>query len=150
MSVMDRRSFFKIVATTGAAAAAGGCGPSAEQFIPYVIPPDNIVPGIPAYFSTVCRECPSGCGLIAKNRDGGGTGHEGAALHPRSERLRALVDTGVASGAAHASFDAEHLRRLESELARHIGPVAKLLVKRAAAAGKDRSFSRRRHGVTPV
>jgi len=50
------------------------------------------------------------------------------------ERLRALVDTGVASSAAHASFDAEHLRRLEAELARHIGPVAKLLVKRAAAA----------------
>jgi len=70
MSGMDRRSFFKVVATTGAAAAAGGCGPSAGQLLPYVVPPDNIVPGIPAYFSTVCRECPSGCGLIAKNRDG--------------------------------------------------------------------------------
>ena len=46
MSGMDRRSFFKIVATTGAAAAAGGCGQSAEQFIPYVVPPDNIVPGV--------------------------------------------------------------------------------------------------------
>src|SRR6202158_5398540 len=82
MSVMDRRSFFKIVATTGAAAAAGGCGPSAEQFIPYVIPPDNIVPGIPAYFSTVCRECPSGCGLIAKNRDGRVIKLEGNPDHP--------------------------------------------------------------------
>jgi anaerobic selenocysteine-containing dehydrogenase len=70
MSGMDRRSFFKVVATTGAAAAAGGCGQSAEQLIPYVIPPDNIVPGVPAYFASVCRECPSGCGVIAKNRDG--------------------------------------------------------------------------------
>src|SRR5260370_32709217 len=82
MSVMDRRSFFKMVAATGAAAAAGGCGPSAEQFIPYVIPPDNIVPGIPAYFSTVCRECPSGCGLIAKNRDGRVIKLEGNPDHP--------------------------------------------------------------------
>ena len=82
MSVMDRRSFFKIVATTGAAAAAGGCGPSAEQFLPYVVPPDNIVPGIPAYFSTVCRECPSGCGLIAKNRDGRVIKLDGNPDHP--------------------------------------------------------------------
>ena len=63
MSVMDRRSFFKVVATTGAAAAAGGCSPSAGTLLPYVVPPDNIVPGVPAYFSTVCRECPAGCGL---------------------------------------------------------------------------------------
>jgi molybdopterin-containing oxidoreductase family iron-sulfur binding subunit len=67
---MDRRSFFKIVATTGAAAVAGGCGQSAQQLIPYVIPPDNIVPGVAAYFASVCRECPSGCGVLAKNRDG--------------------------------------------------------------------------------
>ena len=82
MSVMDRRSFFKVVATTGAAAAAGGCGPSAELLIPYVVPPDNIVPGIPAYFSTVCRECPSGCGVIAKNRDGRVVKLEGNPDHP--------------------------------------------------------------------
>ena len=96
MSVMDRRSFFKVVATTGAAAAAGGCGPSAEQFIPYVIPPDNIVPGIPAYFSTVCRECPSGCGLIAKNRDGRVIKLEGNPDHP--------TNTGALCVRAHAGL----------------------------------------------
>src|SRR5229473_7609540 len=96
MSVMDRRSFFKIVATTGAAAAAGGCGPSAEQFIPYVVPPDNIVPGIPAYFSTVCRECPSGCGLIAKNRDGRVIKLEGNPDHP--------TNTGSLCIRAHAGL----------------------------------------------
>ena len=82
MSGIDRRSFFKIVATTGAAAAAGGCGQSAEQLIPYVIPPDNIVPGVPAYFASVCRECPSGCGVIAKNRDGRVIKLEGNPDHP--------------------------------------------------------------------
>jgi molybdopterin-containing oxidoreductase family iron-sulfur binding subunit len=81
MSVMDRRSFFKVVATTGAA-AAGGCGPSAGQLLPYVVPPDNIVPGVPAYFSTVCRECPAGCGLVAKNRDGRVVKLEGNPDHP--------------------------------------------------------------------
>jgi molybdopterin-containing oxidoreductase family iron-sulfur binding subunit len=82
MSGIDRRSFFKIVATTGAAAAAGGCGQSAEKLIPYVVPPDNIVPGIPSYFASVCRECPSGCGVLAKNRDGRVIKVEGNPDHP--------------------------------------------------------------------
>ena len=96
MSVMDRRSFFKIVATTGAAAAAGGCGPSAGTLVPYVIPPDNIVPGVPAYFSTVCRECPAGCGLVAKNRDGRVVKLEGNSSHP--------VNTGALCIRGHAGL----------------------------------------------
>src|SRR5262245_2007184 len=70
MSGMDRRSFFKIVATGGAAVTAGGCSPAAENLLPYVSPPENIVPGVVAQFATVCRECPAGCGVIARNRDG--------------------------------------------------------------------------------
>ena len=90
MSGIDRRSFFKIVATSGAAVAAGGCGNDVnelvgnipEKLIPYVVPPDNIVPGVAAYFSTVCRECPAGCGLVAKNRDGRVIKLEGNPDHP--------------------------------------------------------------------
>jgi anaerobic selenocysteine-containing dehydrogenase/Fe-S-cluster-containing dehydrogenase component len=82
MSQVDRRSFFKIVAASGAAAAVGGCGQLPEQYLPYVVPPENIVPGVPAYFSTVCRECPAGCGLIAKNRDGRIVKLEGNPDHP--------------------------------------------------------------------
>jgi len=98
MSGIDRRSFFKIVATTGAAAAAGGCGQSAEQLIPYVIPPDNIVPGVPAYFASVCRECPSGCGVIAKNRDGRVIKLEGNPDHP--------TNTGALCVLGHAGLQA--------------------------------------------
>jgi anaerobic selenocysteine-containing dehydrogenase/Fe-S-cluster-containing dehydrogenase component len=84
MSAMDRRSFFKIIGVTGAAAAAGGCGESTQQLLPYVIPPENIVPGTAAYFSTVCRECPAGCGMVAKNRDGRVIKLEGNPDHPVS------------------------------------------------------------------
>ena len=84
MKPIDRRSFFKIVAASGAAAAAGGCGPSPEKYLPYVSPPENIIPGEPAYFSTVCRECPAGCGLVAKNRDGRIIKLEGNPDHPLS------------------------------------------------------------------
>ena len=111
MSVMDRRSFFKIVATTGAAAATGGCGPSAGTLLPYVVPPDNIVPGVPAYFSTVCRECPAGCGLIAKNRDGRVIKLEGNPDHP--------VNTGALCIRGHAGLQAlYHPDRFRGALAK--------------------------------
>jgi anaerobic selenocysteine-containing dehydrogenase/Fe-S-cluster-containing dehydrogenase component len=90
MSGIDRRSFFKIVASSGAAVAAAGCGQDAaellnqlpQKLIPYVVPPEGIVPGVASYFSTVCRECPAGCGLVAKNRDGRVIKLEGNPDHP--------------------------------------------------------------------
>ena len=81
MSEMDRRDFFKIVATSTAAAAAG-CGKTTEQILPYIIPPENLVPGVASWFSTVCRECPAGCGVIARNRDGRIVKLEGNPDHP--------------------------------------------------------------------
>jgi anaerobic selenocysteine-containing dehydrogenase/Fe-S-cluster-containing dehydrogenase component len=81
MTTIDRRAFFKIIAASGAA-AAGGCGPAPEKYLPYVTPPENVIPGVPSYFSTVCRECPAGCGLIAKNRDGRVIKLEGNPDHP--------------------------------------------------------------------
>ena len=99
MSGFTRRSFFKIVASSGAAVAAGGCGNDVnelvgnipEKLIPYVVPPDNIVPGVAAYFSTVCRECPAGCGLVAKNRDGRVIKLEGNPDHPVNAGLSAFA-----------------------------------------------------------
>src|SRR5262247_773913 len=82
MRPIDRRSFFRIVAATGAAAAVGGCGPPAEKLLSAVTPPEEIVPGVPSYFATVCRECPAGCGVLAKNRDGRVIKLEGNPGHP--------------------------------------------------------------------
>ncbi len=67
---MDRREFFKVVATTGAAAAVAGCGRASETLLPQVVPNDQIVPGVPSYYATVCRECPAGCGVLAENNNG--------------------------------------------------------------------------------
>ncbi len=67
---MDRRSFFKVIATSGAAAAASACSHPPGALLSMVTPPEEVVPGVAAYFSTVCRECPAGCGIVAKNRDG--------------------------------------------------------------------------------
>jgi molybdopterin-containing oxidoreductase family iron-sulfur binding subunit len=82
MNEMDRRQFFKVVGTSSAAAAAAGCGRATEQILPYVIPAENLVPGVAAWFSTVCRECPAGCGVIARNREGRVVKLEGNPDHP--------------------------------------------------------------------
>jgi molybdopterin-containing oxidoreductase family iron-sulfur binding subunit len=79
---MKRRDFFKIVATAGATAATAGCQQAGEKILPLVVPSDQLVPGVASYFATVCRECPAGCGVLARNRDGRVVKLEGNPDHP--------------------------------------------------------------------
>src|SRR5437016_9806524 len=79
---MKRRDFFKIVTTSGSAAAVAGCQQSAERILPLVVPNEQIVPGVAPYFATVCRECPAGCGVLARNREGRVVKLEGNPDHP--------------------------------------------------------------------
>lgn len=72
----------KIVGTSAGAAAAAGCGQAPERILPYVIPPDNLIPGVASWYSSVCRECPAGCGVIARNREGRVVKLEGNPDHP--------------------------------------------------------------------
>ncbi len=67
---ISRRSFIKLAATAGAAAAIPGCEPAARHLIPYVVPDENVVPGVPSFFATTCSECPAGCGVVARIREG--------------------------------------------------------------------------------
>src|SRR5258708_4633756 len=67
---ISRRSFIKLGATATAATALPGCDPAARKLIPYVVPDENVVPGIPSFFATTCSECPAGCGVIARIREG--------------------------------------------------------------------------------
>src|ERR1700678_664442 len=67
---ISRRSLIKLAATGGAAAAIPGCEPAARKLIPYVVPDENVVPGVPSFFATTCNECPAGCGMVARIREG--------------------------------------------------------------------------------
>src|SRR5918995_6137918 len=93
---MNRRDFFKIVATTGATAAAAGCQQATEQILPLVVPNEQLVPGVAAWFATVCRECPAGCGVLARNRDGRVVKLEGNPDHP--------VNRGALCARGHAGL----------------------------------------------
>ena len=49
MPELDRRDFLKMVGVGAGAAAATGCGEPVEKLIPYVIQPEEIIPGVPAH-----------------------------------------------------------------------------------------------------
>jgi anaerobic selenocysteine-containing dehydrogenase/Fe-S-cluster-containing dehydrogenase component len=78
-----RREFLKVIGTAGGAAVAGSCSPAPpETLIPYLVAPDQIVSGEPAFIATTCRECSAGCGVFAKTIDGRVIKLEGNPAHP--------------------------------------------------------------------
>jgi molybdopterin-containing oxidoreductase family iron-sulfur binding subunit len=81
--MIKRRDFLKTVGISGSAALLDACSPeNSEKLVPYLVPPEDIVPGIPAYYTTSCRECPAGCGMLAKTREGRVIKVEGNPRHP--------------------------------------------------------------------
>jgi anaerobic selenocysteine-containing dehydrogenase/Fe-S-cluster-containing dehydrogenase component len=72
----SRRTFLTIIGSAGIAAS---CSPRAarQKLVPFLAPPEELVPGKPLYYRTVCRECPAGCGVTARTREGRVTKLEG-------------------------------------------------------------------------
>ncbi len=77
-----RREFLKILGATTAAGAAAGCSPRTDKLIPYLVSPDNTVPGVSNYYSSTCRECAAACGILVETRDGRAIKIEGNVEHP--------------------------------------------------------------------
>lgn len=84
MPSLGRRDFLKLFGVAGTTAALGGCSEPTRYLIPYINPPEDVVPGKASYYATTCRECPAGCGMLAKNRDGRIIKVEGNPAHPVS------------------------------------------------------------------
>ena len=82
-TVVKRRDFLKVLGVTGAATTMIGCSSErVEQMIPYLVSPDETVPGVSNYYASTCRECAAGCGVIAEVRDGRTIKLEGNPDHP--------------------------------------------------------------------
>jgi len=108
---MNRRDFFKLVATSGAAAAVGGCHEPAEKLLPLVVPNEQVVPGVAAWFATVCRECPAGCGVLARNREGRVVKLEGNPDHPVNQGALCVRGQAALHGLYHPDRFAGPRRR---------------------------------------
>ena len=82
--VFNRRDFLKLVGIGAAGAAAGCAKPPADRLIPYLVAPEDILPGVPYWYASTCRECPAGCGVLIKSREGRVIKIEGNPNHPLS------------------------------------------------------------------
>ena len=83
---VERRTFLKVLGSAGPAAAISACSPiPPEKVIPYVIPPEDAIPGIATWYASVCGECPSGCGTLVRTREGRAIKIEGNPSHPNNQ-----------------------------------------------------------------
>ncbi len=53
-----------------------------EKLAAYLSPPVEMIPGIAAFYATVCRACPAGCGIWVKTRERRPIKLEGNPVHP--------------------------------------------------------------------
>ncbi len=81
---LDRRRFLKVLGATsaGVAALSGCASETTDKLIPYMLPVEDQVPGISTWYATTCRECPAGCGLHVRVREGRAVKVEGNPDHP--------------------------------------------------------------------
>ena len=77
---MDRRTFLK-AAGLGSVSFAYGCNQDKHLFS-LVSAPEDMVTGKATWYASTCTECPAGCGIIAKNREGRIIKLEGNPHHP--------------------------------------------------------------------
>ena len=79
---MDRRTFLK-TAGIGSISVACGCKSEYDKNIfSLVTAPTDFVTGQAVWYASTCMECPAGCGILAKNREGRVIKLEGNPAHP--------------------------------------------------------------------
>ena len=79
---MNRRTFLKIASMGSVAFAAGCSADSKSNLYTMVEATEDMVTGKATWYASTCRECPAGCGVLAKNREGRVIKLEGNPLHP--------------------------------------------------------------------
>ena len=79
---IDRRNFLKLLGVSSTAPLVSCASGPVETIIPYVIQPEDLVPGLASYYATTCRECPAGCGMLIRTREGRAVKAEGNPSHP--------------------------------------------------------------------
>lgn len=80
----SRREFLKAAGTVGTTTFIGSKTRHWSELASYVVPPEDLKPGEGIWYATTCRECPAGCGMHVKNRDGRVVKAEGNPHNPIS------------------------------------------------------------------
>jgi len=98
---MDRRTFLKI-AGMGSLAFAASCSPEKDKTLfSSVKAPADTVAGKATWYASTCRECPAGCGVLAKNREGRIVKLEGNPVHPVNKGRLCMRGQAALQGVYH-------------------------------------------------
>jgi molybdopterin-containing oxidoreductase family iron-sulfur binding subunit len=84
---MDRRSFLNVLGLLTGSTALSACSSDKGRspLISALIPPDDgVIPGQSTWLFTTCTECPAGCGMQVRLREGQPVKAEGVPDHPVS------------------------------------------------------------------
>jgi molybdopterin-containing oxidoreductase family iron-sulfur binding subunit len=86
LEMVDRRQFLGLAGASVAAVALSGCSvqPPREKILPYVRPPEVMVPGRPLFFATALTLGGYATGVLAESHEGRPTKIEGNPDHPAS------------------------------------------------------------------
>ncbi len=99
---MKRRNFLKLAGMGSLSFAAAACTPETDKTIYSMVQaPADMVTGAPKWYASTCRECPAGCGIIAKNREGRIIKVEGNPLHPINKGKLCLRGQAALQGLYH-------------------------------------------------
>jgi anaerobic selenocysteine-containing dehydrogenase len=82
---ISRRQFFQLGALTGTMVAVSGCTINLQQskeLVPFVVPPEEALPGDDLWYATACRMCSAGCGIMVRLTNGRAHKIEGNPEHP--------------------------------------------------------------------
>src|SRR5688500_11783593 len=77
MARLNRRDFLKALGLTGGTSVVSACGldqnyyrTPIEEVLPYVVRPEQVVPGTPTFFATTIGTGPHAHPVLARHRDG--------------------------------------------------------------------------------
>jgi MoCo/4Fe-4S cofactor protein with predicted Tat translocation signal len=112
---VDRRDFVKLMGASVALAGLTACNRPAEQIVPYVTQPENLIPGKPLFFASAMPLGGIGTGVLVESHMGRPTKIEGNPDHPSS------------LGATDAFMQASILGLYDpdrSQVVRHLGEIS--------------------------
>jgi anaerobic selenocysteine-containing dehydrogenase len=114
---MKRRDLLKILGVSSSTMAFKNCFIERVpgKMFPYVHGSDHVIAGRPTFYATTCRECPAGCGMIVKTREGRALKAEGNPDHP--------INRGKLCPRGQASLQGLYNpQRYRNPLAKKLGP----------------------------
>ncbi len=116
---MKRRDFLWLLGVISGSTLMSACGSPnrSAKFTSYLLPPEEgVVPGEASFRPSTCTECPAGCGMLARVREGRPVKLEGIPGHP-------VNDGGLCVRGQSSLYRLYHPERLRGPMARDGGKL---------------------------